>query len=242
MVAFMVTISASEIEQGNKVLERVNKQAKVTQHEVDKLADKTDAMTEEYRQILKEISSIDKFNQQLQVLIESQVEEIASLNQQLAGLEDTHREIYPLMQNMLSSLETFVELDMPFLLDERQSRVSVLREMLNQANTSVSEKYRRVLEAYMIEVDYGRTIEAYEQSLVINGITLNVEMLRIGRVALLYKSRDDQRIGFWNSSTNRWQDLDGSYLRHLRKGLQIARKQSAPGLITVPVVVGGEKT
>ena len=220
-------VFASEIEEGKKIFERVNEQAKVTQKKVDELADKTDAITGEYLQVLSKISSIDKYNNQLQVLIESQLGEINSLEEQLGGLEGTHRDIYPLMQNMISSLETFVELDVPFLPEERENRISSLQAMLKRADTNVSEKYRRVLEAYMIEVDYGRTIEAYEQTLEVGGATLNVDMLRIGRIALLYKSRDDSRLGFWNSQQGSWQDLESDFLRYIRKGLKIARKQCA---------------
>jgi len=229
-------VNSSDLTESKKILNRVNDNAASTQAKVNNLAKETDAAVSEYRQILSKTTSVDLYNQQLQVLLTSQTEEIASLQLQLDSLESTQREIMPLMFNMLQGLATFVQLDIPFLLKERQARINELNTMMTQANITTAEKYRRILEAFMIEVDYGHTIEAYEQHLDINQHSLSVELLRVGRVALLYKTRDDQTIGFWNNAEKQWQHLPKDFLPFIRKGLKIARKQSAPDLLTIPIL------
>ena len=99
------------------------------------------------------------------------------------------------MLRMIAGLEEFVALDVPFLLQERSDRINNLKAMMDRADVAVSEKFRRVLEAYQVEVDYGRTIESYAGNAEFDGQNQQVNYLRIGRVALVYQSRDKQTMG-----------------------------------------------
>jgi hypothetical protein len=142
------------------------------------------------------------------------------------------------MARMISTLKKFIELDVPFLPEERTKRVNDLSAMMERADISVAEKFRRVLEAYQIEVDYGRTIEAYSGNLVVDGQDMEVDFLRIGRVSLVYQTRDGSRLGEWKQSAQQpgqWQALSQDYRLGINKALRIARKQLAPDLIMVPV-------
>jgi hypothetical protein len=109
--------------------------------------------------------------------------------------------------------------------------------MMDKANVAPSEKFRRVMEAYQVEMDYGRTIEAYSGFQEISGNESNVDFLRIGRTALLYQTRDGGAQGVWNKQTRQWDELDSSYRTQITKGLRMARKQLAPDLIMVPVAI-----
>ena len=42
---------------------------------------------------------------------------------------------------------------------------------MTRADVTISEKYRRIVEAYQVEMDYGRTIEAYEGKLASTAAT-----------------------------------------------------------------------
>jgi len=144
------------------------------------------------------------------------------------------RQILPLMIRMIDSLEEFVELDTPFLLAERRERVETLRQLLGRADVSVAEKARRVLEAYQIETDYGRSVEAYTDKLVQGDASYDAEFLRIGRINLLYRTVGSEEVGYWDSVNRHWQALDASPWRRLiEQGLKVARQEVAPELLWV---------
>ena len=107
--------------------------------------------------------------------------------------------------------------------------------MMNRADINSSEKFRRVLEAYQVEVDYGRTIEAYTALLNVDDKEREVDFLRIGRLELIYLTRDGKKAGSWNADTKSFEALPDSTISQINKGLRIARKQLAPDMLTLPV-------
>ena len=105
---------------------------------------------------------------------------------------------------------------------------------MDRADVTNAEKYRRIVEAYQIENDYGRTIEAYRGSLKLGDRERTVDFLRFGRIALVYQSLDESEAGVWSQETRSWLPLDASHRSAIRAGLRIARKQAAPDLIELP--------
>jgi Protein of unknown function (DUF3450) len=209
--------------------------AEQTQKDEDKLDDQERRMFQRFRQAFREAATLKLYNRHLQEVIDSQKKEEASLHRQIKEIEVTRRELVPLMYRMLDSLEAFVQLDLPFLQDERRKRLKRLREMLVTAAVENAEKYRRILEAYQIESEYGRTIEAYRADLDTNGETRPVDFLRLGRVALYYQALDGSETGVWDHNKKTWQTLPSEYRKPVRDGLRIARKQASPTLLTLPV-------
>jgi len=212
-----------------------NARAARVQQNIDSLADETQRMLDEYRLTLRRTESLKLYNQHVEGMLVSQQDEMASLRQQLQEVEITQREIVPLMLRMIDSLEQFVTLDVPFLLEERQSRIANLKAMLDRADVTAAEKFRRVLEAYQVEGEYGRTIGTYTGRVETGGQARTVEFLRIGRIGLMYLSLDGREGGIWNNSERAWQPLTGEYRAAVAKGLRIASKQAAPDLLELPV-------
>ena len=209
-----------------------NAEGMESQRRIDALSEDTDKMLAEYRTRLKQIDALRIYNSQMEQLITSQEIEMASLRRQIDDVEVVGRGVTPLMLKMIDALDAFVSLDVPFLKEERARRVDFLRELMGRADVTNSEKYRRILEAYQIENDYGRTIEAYRGTLP-DGRT--VDFLRVGRIALIYQSLDADEAAAWDQETREWVLLDSSYRTAIKQGLRIARKQSAPDLIRLPL-------
>jgi hypothetical protein len=205
------------------------------QQRIDKLDDETKSMLEEYQTLSRELEILKVYDDQLQRLVVSQAEEKTSIQQQMQTLDMTQREIVPLMLRMVKSLDEFVGLDLPFLPEERHNRIKQLEALMDRADVSVGEKYRRVLEAYQIEMDYSRTIEATRGELHSGDQPRTVDFLRIGRVGLYYLTLDRKEAGFWNNSSGAWEVLPDRYNLPVRNGLRIARKQAAPDLLRLPV-------
>ena len=209
--------------------------ARASQARIDALVDETDALLTEYRSTERQIESLRVYNAQVSKMIAAQEAEMADLDRQIGEATTVGREITPLMLRMLDALERFIELDVPFLLDERRERVRELRAAMDRADVSDSEKYRRLLEAYQIEDDFGRTIEAYRGTLDKDGERRTVDFLRIGRIALIYQTTDREEAGMWDVRTKSWKPLSASFRSELKKAFRIARKQAAPDLVRLPV-------
>jgi hypothetical protein len=144
-----------------------------------------------------------------------------------------------MMTRMIDSLEQFIELDTPFLLDERRGRLERLRGMMERSDVTAAEKFRRVIEAYQIENDYGRTIEAYRGSVDIDGNQQQVDFLRIGRISLTYQSVGGQNTGAWDTAAEAFVELPPEkYKTQVAHGIRVARKQVAPDLLIIPVAAG----
>lgn len=212
-----------------------NKAAIQSQKKIDGLSDKTRKMLEQYRSATHQIETLTTYNSHLNELLNSQKQEKLSLERQLKEIETTQREVVPLILRMLDSLDKFVFLDLPFLPEERSQRVKKLKAMMVRADVSNAEKYRRILEAYQIENDYGSTIEAYRADLTLDGVTSSVDFLRLGRVALYYQRFDGSETGFWDKEQKQWLTLSDDYRISIRNGLRIARKETAPNLLTLPI-------
>ena len=168
-----------------------------SQTTIDNLDDERSELEAEYRVTLTQLENLRQYNAQLRELIKAQEEEKISLREQIERITGVGRDIVPLMNEMLDSLGQFVELDVPFLLQERRKRVNELGALMNRADITDSEKYRRILEAYQIENDYGRTIEAYDGSIGDGETAQQVNFLKIGRVSFMYQTRDKSETYLW---------------------------------------------
>ena len=174
------------------------------------------------------------YNRQMQELITSQNNEIESINQQMVELDNTNRGILPKLEEMVLTLESIIQNDIPFLLTERNLRVIELKEILMQSNVSTSEKFRRVFEAYQIENEYGRTIESYRDEISVEDNLYNVEVFRLGRVGLYARTSDGNFNAMYSKKEKKWIKQKGID-SELVTALKIARKELPPSLLKLPV-------
>ncbi|MBE0483316.1 MAG: DUF3450 domain-containing protein [Bacterioplanes sp.] len=216
-------------------IERADQAGRNAQQRIDRLDDQAQALLNEYRQIKAETDQLSLYNRQMTAIVEDQESELASLARQILEIERTERGILPLMSRMLDTLDEFVALDVPFLPQERSARVALLRDMMVRGDVAIAEKFRRVLEAYQIEIDYGRNIESYRGQVD----NISYDFLRIGRVALYRLSNDGSQAWLWSVENQQWQLLDSGYLRDLRKALKVAQQVAAPELLVLPMPTQG---
>ena len=235
---------ASAFAQENDYLEpvvdaasEINESAATSQEKVNAITDEIGSKLQQFKTINKEIDGLNVYNDQIRKQIANQVQEMADLNEAIDEVSVIERQITPLMLRMIDGLEQFIALDVPFLPEERSKRIVDLKDMMDRADVAPSEKFRRVMEAYQVEMDYGRTLEAYTGLHTINGQERDVEFLRVGRTALIYQTRDASLQGTWNKKTRQWEELPSSYRTQVTKGLRIAKKQLAPDLLMLPVAI-----
>lgn len=229
------TASAADVDAPLQVRKQANTASAQAQQRVDAIADETERLVSEYRTALEQIEALRTYNGQMDELIAAQRDEMQGLKTQIDQVEVVGRGMLPLMLRMIEALREFVGLDVPMLLEERRDRVAALEDLMGRADVTDAERYRRILEAYQIENDLGRTIEAYRGELVTNGTTRTVDFLRLGRVALFYQTLDGAEVGAWDPETKSWVQLAGEHRSEIRRGIRIARKQAAPDLLRLPL-------
>ncbi len=206
-----------------------------SQSAIDKIEADRRKMESEYRTLLREIEGLEAYNRQLNRQIEQQVVELGELDESIVQATTVDRQILPLMIRMVGALEQFVALDMPFLPDERAERLQFVKDAIDRVDVSVAEKFRQVLEAYNVELEFGRTIEAYSAIESIDGQDLEVDILRVGRVGLFYQTLDGRRSGRWDAQAKAWEPVPANYRNAIRSALKVARKLVAPDLLTLPM-------
>lgn len=212
---------------------QMNEAAEESQDRIDELAEETSDLLTEYRTLLRQIESLETYNAQLERVTANQRQEMESIEQQLLELEDTNRDVVPLMIEMVDMLDRLVENDIPFLIKERRERVNELEAMLDRADVTTSEKYRRIMEAYTVEMGYGRDVYSYRGELPESGRTVN--FLHVGRTLLFYQTLDGENSGWWNRETEQFEPIDSDFDYPLTQGIRIAQEQAAPDLIKLPV-------
>jgi seryl-tRNA synthetase len=197
------------VDQANPVTESVAVSTKsiensgLTQEQIIKLDETTRILLADYQSTTKEFESLKLYNDQVQKIINSQIEEIENIILKIDELDKTNQRIVPLMLKMIDSLENFILLDMPFLMTERSTRVLNLKETMDRGDISTSEKFRLITEAYKTELEYGRTIETYRDNILINGVETSADFLRVGRIALTYLTVDGNKGGVERSAIHR---------------------------------------
>lgn len=231
---------ASTLGDARNVESSMNKASASSQQKIDKSAETTLTMRAEIEMLQQEVENLQVYRDHLANLVDNQNEEMTSLNSQIEGIKDTRQGVVPLMYNMLEGLKENVSSDKPIRLAQRLDRIEKLEKMMVQADISDAEKYRRILEAYQIELDYGTKMGIYQGQVALGDGTIEADMLYLGRISLVARSLDGANYWSWNEKESAWQSLDHSFASDINKAFAIASKQAAPSLITLPVSVNVE--
>ncbi|MBB1485941.1 DUF3450 domain-containing protein [Oceanospirillum sediminis] len=227
--------STEALNQSEKKVMVSHQQSAVTQRKIDRLENDSQEIYQEYQHVMRQAETTEAYNRQLMRLTQSQQGEITSLQSQIESIEDTDRALLPMLVRMVNMLDKFVASDTPFLPEERQQRVERLQSLMDRADVSLAEKYRQILQAYRIEIDYGRTLEAYEGTVETTQGERQVTFLRLGRVALYFQSADGQISALWQPAERQWQTLAVKDNVTLKQAIRMARQQVIPELLNLPL-------
>ncbi len=205
-----------------------------SQEKVDGLSTEKDSLLAEWKVVVKQVEGLKIYNAQKQKQIEAQEARLVTLAEQLTEIVKLERDFPELLLDAVDDLERFVALDSPFSLTERYKRINQIEAILVDPKVTESERVRQVLEAYNIEREYGRTIETYEDAIVLDGEEKVVNILRIGRLALMYQLKDQSAAGIWDKQSKEWVEVSG-YRLPIRDGIRMANKTAPLDLLAIPV-------
>jgi len=242
-VAFSITFVflshgtiAANLEQVQSVGEKKLVEAEKSQKKIDKIVEGAQERLIQYRSLLKQIEGLEAYNKQLSTQVTSQENLIQRFDESITQVALIERQISPLVAKMADSLETFVELDLPFHTAERQERLAFIQDNLVAADVDVAEKFRQVIEAYQIENEYGRKIDSYQDIVNLNGVDQEVDVLRVGRIAMVSQTKDTRTSASWNNDSKTWEVLDNlTYRNAIRQGIKMAKKQASINILTLPI-------
>ena len=213
--------------------------AQESQERINQVVEGTRSLEDQYRAITKETDGLRVYNRLMVAQTEGQQAVLEDIALSVQQVDVINRQIFPLMERMIDGLEQSVALDVPFLMEERNDRIEDLKEIMERSDVNVAEKFRKVMEAYQIENDYGSSSEFYTQSITIDDATRSFNILRIGRIGLFFQSDDTAITGRWDNTARAWV-IDNSIRNEVRKGLRMARQLIAPELLILPVAAPTE--
>ncbi|GAB4257778.1 MAG: hypothetical protein Kow0065_07260 [Methylomicrobium sp.] len=139
------------------------------------------------------------------------------------------------LNDALAELKKRVESGPPFLLSERRARIEQLEKLLLDPDAEAADQFRRIVDAYRIELDYAKTVDAYRGILKHAADERLVDFLSIGRLALYYQTPDGRESGLWRADRREWQSLSGEDNEAVAQALRIARKLEPPQLMRLPL-------
>lgn len=235
IIAISGNVFAQSVDQILQADQRRLTLAQQSQERINNIVEGTRSLEDQYRAINKEIDGLKVYNRLMAAQTDGQTATLEDIALSMDQVDVINRQIFPLMTRMIDGLEQSVDLDVPFLMGERKDRVENLKEIMTRSDVSVAEKFRKVMEAYQIENDYGSSSETYEQTLTLeDGQTRSYNILRIGRVGLYFQSDDSKITGRWDNDARSW-IVDNSARNEIRKGLRMAKQLIAPEVVVIPI-------
>ena len=207
----------------------------VSQTKIDSMDDDTSLIVNEYKTVSKQIEGLRVYNAQMRKQIERQEERLKEIDKTMKEAQVMQRQVPPFTRRMLAGIEKSIELDMPFHLAERKERIAFANAAIDNPTVSPAEGLRQVLETFNVEMEYGRKLDSYKDTIEIEGQQREVNVLRVGRLALVYQSSDESLTGAWDNNKDEWVPLDNSYRNPTRKGLRIANKLATVSMLELPI-------
>ena len=241
VLAMLTTfVAASEMEQVLEVGRDNTELSAQSQAKIDSTESATDKLINEFKVVSKQVEGLKLYNAQKRIQIQAQLDLMDKYDEQLIQVVVMQRQIPPLAQRMLQGLEKYVNLDTPFHIEERRQRLDLVRASLSNPKVTASEQVRQILEAYNIEAEYGRKLDAYDATIVLGGQELVVNILRVGRLGMFFQTKDERQTGYYDTETGSWEELGGGYRVTVRDGIRMANKLAPMDIMMLPIIYRGD--
>ena len=235
IAAAVSPVLASSLDNAQATQNKTNATSVSSQKRIDNSADTSLRLQAEIEQLEEEVKNLDVYQKHLSALIVNQEQEMANIDTQVQEIKVTRQGVVPLMYKMVDALKQRIDADAPIKKQQRFERIEKLQNMMTRADISDAEKYRRILEAYQIEMDYGTKLGLYQGQILLAGENREADILHLGRIALVARSLNGNTFWAWDKQASDWVVVAGSAKADLDKAYAMAAKQTAPSLITVPV-------
>jgi len=193
------------------------------------------SVDQEFARELKLVEGLKVYNKQLEDQLKAQNVAKREIQASIGKANELEPQVAPLLSKMLNALEVFVKADLPFHKDDRMASVFRLKDLMTNPEATTSSRFRSIMDIYTVEMEYGNNYEAYTAVQNVNGEDIEVDMLRIGRIALYFQTKDQKVSAMWDTANNGWKILPSDTNRNIRKAIKVAAKTTAPELLSLPL-------
>ena len=120
-------------------------------------------------------------------------------------------------------------------------KVNTVETIVKVVSGSDAESAENIAKTYELVVKAGThrasSIKVAEASKIIENTQRDVNIARIGRVALMYQTTDRQVTGAWDNNAREWVELPaGDYRTAIQSAIRVASQLDAPRIIELPVL------
>lgn len=235
LVVWGSQVTADGLESAQNIQQKTHRAGAASQQRINSKAEQALELQAEIEILHQLITDLAIYRDHLSALVANQQVEQDSLNQQRQQINQTKQGLVPLMYHMLQELKESVESDIPFNSEARETRIDKLEAMMTRADVSDAEKFRRIFEAYQIELEYGLKLGQFEQSIDVDGVRRQVEVLQVGRLSLLARTNSHSDYWSWDRSEKAWIAVEPNLYQEIDRAYQVAAQQATPQLLTLPV-------
>ena len=162
-------------------------------------------------------------------------QEVEQLEQEKTQTRQVREELLPFLAEVQEKVTQLKAEDMPFLPEERTSRLEKLAALMDDPEVPVAEKFRRTMEALGIEAEYGNTIEVYHDQIHLGDQQVSGQIFRLGRISLYYMSLDGQEAAVFDVGEQQWRRLDDRFVPAVSAAVEIALKRRTAGILDLPL-------
>jgi hypothetical protein len=222
-------------EQVQESLQEAIDTRQATQEQQDAWEVEQAELTARYRELQANVAYLEERREAEQGRLEALQDRNRELERRLEESDRLQESLEDTLRAVLLDLGDAVRSDLPFLPGERTRRLRSVREELLQPDTPAAEKLRRVLEALQVEAQYGGTVEVYRDRIVAAGDSLHADVLRLGRLALFWRTPDEKRYGTYDLEDRAWVELPGRNHRALRRAMEMATRLRPVEVIGLPL-------
>jgi hypothetical protein len=206
-----------------------------TQKKQEAWADEQAELTARLRAARAQVDFFEKRKAVEQKEVSELEKGIAELQRRTVESVRLNESLIDTLNVVMARLESFVESDLPFLMDERRARIAGVKDALARPDFTGAEKLRRVLEALQVEANYGSLAEVYQEKIIVNDEEVHADMVRIGRVSVYWLTPDGQRVGEYDRAQGKWVDMDHKHLETVKVTREMALRMRSVEVVTLPL-------
>ncbi len=228
--------AAGAAEQPDTIKKTIDSSISVRSETQKKAADwqtKKERMKGRYYQLKDAVEAGKLEVKHMQDVVSRQDVYIQRMQNRIVEMEKIRQNLVPYLEEVLVRIEKTVEQDLPFLLEERRTRISALKQLIHDPELTMGEKMRRVFEGLRVEMDYGKSVETTKEEISFDGQKLMVRVLRLGRTALMMQTLDQSEVGIFHNGE--WIPLAGKYREEIKKAIEITERRRPIEFVNLPV-------